>query len=113
MLVFSVSCFCMESADYAKLKTGDIVHVKIEWQGKVYLEGDAVVAFLVTENECAQVGSTDRNHNFNSIFHRSFLTLVSSSADGNIVLLKQENARLKEIIKSLIVELKRIIGILE
>lgn len=113
LFMFAISAYSMELADYQKLKIGDIIHVKIEWGGTVRLEGNAVVQFLTPQWECVQAASIEPSNNFYSSFHRGFITLVSESSDGNVVLLKQENAKLKATIATLLAELKRIIGMLE
>jgi len=77
--------------------------LKLEWNGKTYLDGDAVVAFKIGDS--AQLASTNPQNNFSGAFNCSYLTLINSNQSA----LQVENMKLKVIIRSLVMKLQALI----
>ena len=108
IFMFAITAYSITLDEFQKVSIGNVVHLKVEWNSKVYLEGDAVVAYIIGES--AQLASTNPQNNFSGAFHRSFITSVTQPNNDSLI---AENQRLKDKIKALIAELKRIIGAFE
>ena len=79
----------MTVAELGQLKAGDIIHVVMEYQGRVYLDGIGVFQYAIGDN--GQVSSISYDRYFSGAFHCSGLTKVSSSSAPE----SQEVARLQ------------------
>ena len=79
LLLFSVTVQAMTPIEFQKIGTGDIVTLNLEWNGKVYLQGDSVVAFK--QGDSAWVASINPLNNFSGSFHCGYLTLVKSNQE--------------------------------
>lgn len=88
----------MTPQEAKKLKAGDIVHVKMQYGGKVYLDGDGVFQYLLGED--IQMSSLDSSHYFSGCFACSNVTLVKSQSSTDIL----------EKIKLKLAELQQLIG---
>jgi hypothetical protein len=102
-LIMVSSALAMTDSEFALLKTGDIVHAKIEWNGKVYLEGDAVVAYKISDS--ALVAGTNPQNGFVSTFNHEYLTLVKSKGNEDTAKLRQELEALKAQIRGLVLQI--------
>jgi hypothetical protein len=107
--MFAISCYSITLDEFQKVATGNVVHLKVEWQGKVYLEGGAVVAYIVGES--AQLASTNPQNNFSGVFHRTFITAIYSQPNNEDLI--KENTALKQKIVMILSELRRLVGLLE
>lgn len=97
MLLFTVPVIAMTPTQFQGVKTGDIVYLKLEWNGKVYLEGNAVVAYKIGDS--AGLASTNPANNFSGGFNCGYLTMVKPSTDNS--LLQDENLKLKVMVATL------------
>jgi hypothetical protein len=92
LLLLATSAWSMTMEEFNKVKSGDILMLKLEYNGKVYVQGECVAAFKYGES--AQVASTNPNNAFIGTFHRSYLTPVSSS-NSDIDSIRAENTALR------------------
>jgi hypothetical protein len=88
----------MTSEQVKQLKAGDIVHVKMVYGGRIYLDGDGVVQYVIGED--IQTSSISYEHYFSGMFHFSNVTLVKSQNQSDIL----------DKIKQKLIELLQLIG---
>ena len=100
LLLFSVTVQAMTPIEFQKIGTGDIVTLNLEWNGKVYLQGDSVVAFK--QGDSAWVASINPLNNFSGSFHCGYLTLVKSNQEtADVATLKTRISQLESVIDGL------------
>jgi len=92
------TCYPITLDEFQKLTAGNIVHLKVEWSGKVRLEGDAVVAYKV--NESAQLQSINPSDSWSIMAHRGFIqSIVTPLSTEQLAIdnikLRTENDQLK------------------
>jgi hypothetical protein len=90
--------FIVTSEQVKQLKAGDIVHVKMVYGGRTYLDGDGVVQYVIGED--IQTSSISYEHYFSGMFHFSNVTLVKSQNQSDIL----------DKIKQKLIELLQLIG---
>jgi hypothetical protein len=79
--LIAVSAKSMTLDEFNTMPIGSIVHLKLEYMGKTYLDGDGVVAYKLGES--AGLASTNPNNNWSGAFNRSYLTIVSQPPTMN------------------------------
>jgi hypothetical protein len=96
----TIQSVAMTSWEFQNVGIGDVVHLKLEWGGKTYLDGDSVVAFK--SGDSAWITSTNQQNNFSGMFNCGFLTMVKSNQVSiSTVLLQARITQLEGIIDAL------------
>ena len=88
-----------------QLKSGDIVHVRMEFNGRVYLDGDGVVQYLYDSiGNYVQCSSVMLSNYFSGCYECRNITLVKSSNTSS------EAETKLDFIKQKLIELSNLIG---
>ena len=105
-LLLSTYALAITPSEFNTLVPGSIVYLKVEWNGKVYLEGQAVVAYTIGES--AQLASTNPTNNFSGAFHMSFIQSIVKT--NNNTSLAAENDQLRQRVAVLTNIINKMIG---